>query len=104
LIVEDVTTAGTSIRETVPILRGAANVVLAGLIVSVDRMEKGPSGVAALTEVGKEFDMPAKALVTIDEVVEHLYDREIDGKIVVDETMKQRIDDYRAMYGAASLP
>ncbi|MCG2752865.1 MAG: orotate phosphoribosyltransferase [Desulfobacteraceae bacterium] len=100
LIVEDVTTAGTSIRETVPILRGAANVHLAGLIVSVDRMEKGASGVAALTEVGREFDMPAKAIVTIDEVVGYLYGREINGVVVVDELMKKRIDAYRAEYGA----
>ena len=73
LIVEDVTTAGTSIRETVPILRAAANVKIAGLIVSVDRMERGTSGGrSALEEVGDQFSMRTEAIVTLDDIVEHL--------------------------------
>ena len=76
LIIEDVTTAGTSIRETVPVLRAAANIELAGLIVSVDRMERGASnggspGIAALEQVGVEFAMPTHAIVTVEEIIEH---------------------------------
>jgi orotate phosphoribosyltransferase len=99
LIIEDVTTAGTSIRETVPILRRAADVRLAGLIVSVDRMEKGPSGAAALVEVGREFNMPVTAIVTMAEVVDYLYGRTIDGRVVIDDPMKKRIEAYQKMYG-----
>ena len=69
LIIEDVTTAGTSIRETVPILKSAANIKLAGLIVSVDRAERGPSGDGtAMQEVGNEFNMPTFAIVTVHEL------------------------------------
>ncbi|MEE2895284.1 MAG: orotate phosphoribosyltransferase, partial [Planctomycetota bacterium] len=77
LIVEDVTTAGTSIRETVPVLRAAAAVELAGLVVSVDRQERASdtSERTALVELAEEFGMPTAAIVTIDEVLEHLGDR-----------------------------
>jgi orotate phosphoribosyltransferase len=95
LIVEDVTTAGTSIRETVPILRAAAKVSLAGLVVSVDRQERASesSTRSALAEVGAEFGMPTAAIVTIDEVVEHLGARLTDAD-------RARIAEYRARYGA----
>jgi orotate phosphoribosyltransferase len=97
LIVEDVTTAGTSIRETVPILRAAAAVRLAGLVVSVDRQERATesSSVSALAEVGAEFGMPTAAIVTIDEVVAHLGTRLTDAD-------RDRIAAYRAAYGARS--
>ncbi|MEL6712641.1 MAG: phosphoribosyltransferase family protein, partial [Planctomycetota bacterium] len=73
LIVEDVTTAGTSIRETVPLLRGAADVRLAGLIVSVDRMERGSSpDRTALEAVGEEFSMPTASIVDLDAIVARL--------------------------------
>ena len=71
LIIEDVTTAGTSIRETVPVLKAAADVELMGLIVSVDRMERGTGDKAALAQVGDEFDMATHAIVTVEEIIEH---------------------------------
>jgi len=96
LIIEDVTTAGTSIRETVPVLRAAACISLAGLIVSVDRQERANerSTRTALEEVGAEFGMPTAAIVTIDEVVSHLGARLTDAD-------RARIAAYRARYGAA---
>jgi orotate phosphoribosyltransferase len=95
LIVEDVTTAGTSIRETVPILRAAADIKLAGLVVSVDRQERASdaSSCTALAEVGAEFGMPTAAIVNIDEVVAHLGSRLTDAD-------RTRIAAYRAQYGA----
>ena len=100
LIVEDVTTAGTSIRETVPVLRSQAEVQLAGLIVSVDRQERGPGGGSALAEVGVEFDMPTLSIVTLDEIVEHLTGREVNGALVLTADILERIEAYRAEYGA----
>ncbi len=97
LIVEDVTTAGTSIRETVPVLRAAAAVELAGLVVSVDRQERASdtSERTALVELAEEFGMPTAAIVTIDEVLEHLGDR-----LTAED--RTRIDDYRLKYGVAT--
>ncbi len=101
LIVEDVTTAGTSIRETVPILRANAKVELAGLVVSVDRMERGTGERSALTEVGEAFDMRTFAIVDLDEIVEHLTGREIEGEVVLSDEILQRLEAYRAQYGAS---
>ena len=97
LIVEDVTTAGTSIRETVPLLRAAAKVRLAGLVVSVDRQERASdtSQRTALAEVGAEFGMPTAAIVTIDEVVAHMGER-------LTAADRERIAAYRAQYGATA--
>ncbi|MBW3659856.1 MAG: orotate phosphoribosyltransferase [Actinobacteria bacterium] len=101
VIVEDVTTAGTSIRETVPILRAAADIELVGLVVSVDRQERGSGGVvSALREVGDEFGMATTAIVTIDEIVAHLRDREVGGRRVLGDDDLERIATYRAEYGA----
>jgi len=101
LIVEDVTTAGTSIRETVPVLRAAADIRLAGLVVSVDRQERGTGERSALAEIAEEFAMPTFAIVTLDEVVEHLAGRELDGRVVLGEAELARIEAYRTEYGAA---
>lgn len=95
MIVEDVTTAGTSIRETVPALRAAADVQLAGLIVSVDRQERGRGEQSALVEVGEEFEMPTFAIVTIDQVIEHLNER---GVLTPEQL--ERVRAYRSEYGA----
>lgn len=100
IIVEDVTTAGTSIYETVPALQAAADVNLLGLIVSVDRMEKGTGELTAFAQIQKDFGMRTEAIVTIEEVVEYLHGKEIDGKVIIDDDMKERIAEYRAKYGA----
>ncbi len=99
LIVEDVTTAGTSIRETVPILQGAAQVELAGLIVSVDRMERGSGDKGALQEIQESFGMKTASIVNLDEIVTTLHNREVNGTVILNDEIKTRIDDYRAQYG-----
>src|SRR5690606_20801788 len=73
LIVEDVTTAGTSIRETVPLLQKAARIELAGLVVSVDRMERGTGELSALDELAESHSMRTFSIVTIDEIMTSLH-------------------------------
>ena len=99
VIIEDVTTAGTSIEETMPILRAQGDVTPLGLVVSVDRMERGKGEKSALTEIEEKYGLVTTAIVTMAEVVEHLYNRPIDGKIIIDDTLKKAIDDYYAIYG-----
>lgn len=100
LIVEDVTTAGTSIRETVPVLREHADVEVVGLIVSADRQERGTGELSALAQVALDFEMATRAIVTLDDIVEHLHGREVDGAVVLDDAMLERIHAYREDYGA----
>lgn len=100
LIVEDVTTAGTSIYETMPILKSQGDVDVKGLIISVDRMERGQGKESALVEIREKFGFKTCAIVTMAEVIEYLYNKEINGKVIIDDEIKGRIDDYYKQYGA----
>ncbi|MGN0312552.1 MAG: orotate phosphoribosyltransferase [Lachnospiraceae bacterium] len=100
VIIEDVTTAGTSISETVPILKAQGNVDIRGLVVSVDRMERGKGEKSALTEIKETYGFETTAIVTMAEVVEHLYNRPYKGKIIIDDVQKAAIDRYYEQYGA----
>ncbi len=100
VIIEDVTTAGTSIEETMPILAAQGQVKVLGLVVSVDRMERGHGTKSALSEIEEKYRIATTAIVTMKEVVEHLYNRPYKGKIVIDDTLKQAIDAYYEQYGA----
>ena len=104
VIVEDVTTAGTSIRESAAVIQAAApdtDVRLLAAVVSVDRMERGQGERSALDELGEELGVRVFAIVTIEEVVEYLKGRKIDDRYVLDDDLVQRIADYRALYGPA---
>ena len=101
VMIEDVTTSGKSMEETVPKVKGAANVEIIGLMVSLNRMERGlSSSKSALDEVKEKYGFDANAIVTMDEVVEHLYNKECNGKVVIDDTIKSAIDAYYEQYGA----
>ena len=99
VIIEDVTTAGTSIEETLPIIKAQGNVDVLGLVVSVDRCERGKGEKSALTEIQEKYGFKTTAIVTMKEVVEHLYNREYKGKVVIDDTLKAAIDAYYEQYG-----
>ena len=101
LIIEDVTTAGTSIRETYPLLKAAADCDVLGLIVSVDRQEKGQGDKPALLELSEEFSMKTSAIVTMDEVIECLYQKPYKGEIIIDDGMREKIAAYYRIYGAS---
>ena len=100
VIIEDVTTAGTSIEETVPILKAQAEIEIVGLVISVDRMEKGQGDKSALKEIQDKYNMKTTAIVTMEEVIEHLYNKEIGNKVFIDDVIKKAIDNYYEIYGA----
>ena len=101
IMIEDVTTSGKSMEETVPKVKGAADVTIVGLMVSLDRMEVGKGGVkCALDEVKDLYGFETAAIVNMQDVVEHLYNRECDGKVVIDDRLKAAIDAYYEKYGA----
>ncbi len=100
VIIEDVTTAGTSIHETLPIIRAQGDVNVLGLVVSVDRMERGQGEKSALKEIEEQFGFKTTAIVTMADVVEHLYNKEYKGRVVIDDKLKAAIDAYYEQYGA----
>ncbi len=102
VMIEDVTTSGKSMEETVPKVKGAADVKIVGLMVSLNRMEKGLGGEkSALSEIKEKYGFDANAIVTMDEVVEHLYNRPCQGRVVIDDTIKAAIDAYYQQYGCS---
>ena len=100
VIIEDVTTSGKSIEETFPVVMAQAKVEIRGLMVSLNRMEKGPGGtVSALEEIRANYGFEAHAIITMKDVVEHLYNRPYNGQIYIDDTIKAALDEYYKQYG-----
>lgn len=100
VIIEDVTTAGTSVRESIPMLRNTADIAVKGLLVSVDRMERGNGPLSALAQLREEFGIRTAAIVTLAEIMEYLHNRSINGKVVLDDSLYDKIVEYRSVYGA----
>ena len=100
VIIEDVTTSGKSIEETFPIIQAQGKVEIKGLIVSLNRMERGQGTKSALEEIQEKYGFPANAIVNMAEVTEHLYNKECGGKVVIDDGIKTAIDAYYEQYGA----
>lgn len=100
VIIEDVTTSGKSIEETFPIIKAQGDVEIKGLMVSLNRMEKGLGGkVGALQEIKEKYGIEARAIVTMADVIEHLYNKEYNGNVYIDDTLKTAIDEYYKEYG-----
>ncbi len=100
VIVEDVTTSGKSMDETVPIIRAQADIEIKGLMVSLNRMERGKGEKCALDEIKELYGFETNAIVTIQDVVEYLYNKPYKGKIYIDDMVKASFDNYYAQYGA----
>ena len=98
LIVEDVITAGTAIRETLPVLKAAADIEIAGMVISVDRMEKGKGEKTAIQEVYEEFGIVTYPIVTVREIIEILHNNPVDGKVYIDDEMKAKMEAYIEQY------
>ncbi|MBO5389860.1 MAG: orotate phosphoribosyltransferase [Lachnospiraceae bacterium] len=99
IMIEDVTTSGKSMEETVPKVKGAANVEIKGLMVSLNRMEKGTGDKSALDEIKERYGFDTAAIVNMAEVTEHLHNNPYKGQVIIDDTLKAAIDAYYEQYG-----
>lgn len=98
LIIEDVITAGTAVREVMPQLKAAAEVQVEGLVISVDRMERGQGDQTAIQEIEAEFGIKAYPIVTVREVIDMLHNVPVDGTVYIDDAMKEKMEAYLAQY------
>ena len=101
ILVDDVITSGKAIRESLEILKFCENPTVSGIIISVNRQEKGNTDKNALKEVEKTLGIPIHSIVTITEIKNYLHNKEIDGRIVLDDRMLAKIDAYLKEYGAS---
>ena len=102
VLVDDVITAGTSIRETIDFLKNYGEPKINGIIVSVDRMEKGTGEKSAIKQVSEDLGIPINAIVTLKDIIEVLHNKEVDGNIIIDDAMLETIKKYMQEYGAES--
>ena len=92
IIVEDVITAGTAIRETMPVLKSAANVNVADMFISVNRCEVGANGnKTAIMEVNEEFGLKVHSIISVSDIYEYLKDKGTYGDVLpkMEEYMKK---------------
>ncbi|HCT65075.1 MAG TPA: orotate phosphoribosyltransferase [Lachnospiraceae bacterium] len=93
IIIEDVITAGTAIRETMPVLFGAAKVVVKDMFISVNRCEVGQnSDKTAVMEVKEEFGIEVHAIITVKDIYEYLKEKGTYGDVL------GKMEDYMAKY------
>ena len=98
VIIEDVITAGTAVRETLPVLQAAAKVEVPGLIISVDRMVRGQGELTAIQEIKRDFGITTFPIVTVVDILETLSGKEVDGKVLIDADIRRRMEQYMADY------
>ena len=99
VIVEDVVTAGTAVRESIELFKHVADVHMKALIVSVDRMERGTKDCSTLDELRQDHGIAVYPIVTVREIIAFLHNREIDGKVYIDDEMKAKMEAYLEQYG-----
>ena len=100
VIVEDVVTAGTAVRESIELFKHVADVNITSLIVSVDRMERGTGDKTTLDELREQHGIRVYPIVTVREVIAFLHNNPIDGRVYIDDEMKAKMERYLEQYGA----
>ena len=100
LIIEDVISAGTSVREVHPLLKAAADVSITDMVISVDRMEKGKGGLTAVSEIKQEFGISVHSLVTVKEIIGYLHNKEVEGKVFINDDVREKMEVYLRKYCA----
>ncbi|ROR99097.1 orotate phosphoribosyltransferase [Sinobacterium caligoides] len=92
LIIDDVITAGTAVREVIDIIR-AAGAEPAGVVIGLNRQERGKAELSAIQEVEQDFGIPVVSIITLQDIVDYL------NAGVEQADLITRIDDYRQAYG-----
>ena len=98
-IVEDVVTAGTAVRESIEFFKSVADVKIVALFVSVDRMEKGTGEQTTLNELREQYGIQVFPIVTVRQVIDTLHNQAIDGRVLIDDAMRGRMEEYLKQYG-----
>ena len=100
VIIEDVITAGTALRETLEILKDISpDIKVESLIIQVDRMERATGDLSAIQQAQQDFGIAVHSIVTVRDIMEHMHNKEIDGKILLDDEIKEKMEQYLDTYG-----
>ena len=99
VLVEDVVTAGATLNEIVPLLRDKVGVEIAGVVILVDRAEKGSGECSAVEEAEKTHGIKIHSIVSIHDIISYLSGANTSG-FRIDEDLRSRINAYRSEFGA----
>ncbi len=102
VLVEDVVTAGTTLNEVIPVLRDKIGVEVLGVIILVDRAEKGKGTCSAVQEAEQDLGITVSSIVSIHDIISYL-DKPNSSGFQIDDTLRTRIEEYRAQYGAVCV-
>ena len=97
VIIEDVISAGTAVREIMPLLESTGAAVN-DMVISVNRMEKGQGGITATDEIKRDFGITVHSIVTVYDILAYLHNREVGGRVYIDDATKARMEDYIGQY------
>ena len=101
VLIDDVITSGKAIKETFDILKNIGNPQVKAIVISVDRQEKGKdTELSAIQQVEKDHAVKVIPIITLSDIIEFAHNKKINGKVYLNDEMKQRIDDYQEQYGA----
>ncbi|MCL2568820.1 MAG: orotate phosphoribosyltransferase [Oscillospiraceae bacterium] len=101
-IIEDVVTAGTAVRDTVDLFQQIADVKLTALYVSADRMERGTGEKTTIQELRDTLGIKVYPIVTVREIIAFLHNREIDGRVIITDEIREKMEAYLVEYGGRS--
>ncbi|MBW3000168.1 orotate phosphoribosyltransferase, partial [Candidatus Woesearchaeota archaeon] len=99
VVLDDVFTTGKTKEDTVDLLSKMADVKFKCVMIAVDRQEVGKDGKSAIKEFENKYGIPVESIVTITEIKNFLHNREIGGKVYIDDALKSRLDDYATKHG-----
>lgn len=99
ILVDDVFTTGKTKEEVIEQMKGMANIKLEGLFIAVDRQEKDAEGKNAIGQFERRYETTVHSIVTAKEIFEYAHNKEIEGKIHVNDEIRKKFDDYMLEYG-----
>lgn len=100
ILVDDVMTTGKTKDDVIAVLNSIAKVKFIGLVIGVDRQEVDDEGKVAVEEFEKKYHIPVKPIITLIDIIEVLYNKKVNGKIYIDDNIKEKLDAYVEKYGA----
>ena len=100
LLIDDVMTTGKTKEEAVEKLKTHfPHLDFAGLVIAFNRQEKDAEGKDAIKEFEQKFNIPVKSIITVREVIDYLYQKEIEGKVYLNDEIKNKLENYLEEYG-----
>ncbi len=99
VIVDDVMTAGTAVKETLEMMKSLGDPEIKGILIAADRMEKGSGEKSAAQEMKDIYGIDVYSIVNLDEIIEVLYNNPVDGTVYIDDEKMRKIKAYREQYG-----